>query len=224
MELTSNCRCLNPAFSGACARAAGDGCAGALVCGAKRSGPRVGEMQNTNAVALPGGPSSPRLASPRNLGRTHSRRGAGSNGIGIFWFSRERGRASLRTSGPRRLDAVVTPSRPQKAELFTLRESPPAHCKTATFAKCTAYRELSVCALCLSTGGQRERRLRSRARRRRRRRRRQESISRLLRSFALGASCKPLGAIVGLFWGHTEAPWVLLGLSRVSLRILLGFF
>ena len=53
-------------------------------------------------------------------------------------------------------------------EMFTLRESPQAHPKTATFAKCTGYRELSVCALCLSTGGRRERRLRRRARRRRR--------------------------------------------------------
>ena len=53
-------------------------------------------------------------------------------------------------------------------KLFTLRGSPPAHPKTATFAKCTGYRELSVCALCLSTGGRRERRLRRRARRRRR--------------------------------------------------------
>ena len=97
-------------------------------------------------------------------------------------------------------------------ELFTLRESPPAHCKTATFARCSAYRELSVCALCLSTGGQRERRLRSRARRRRRRRK-QESISRLLRSFALGASCKPLRAIVGPFWDILEASWALSGLS-----------
>ena len=37
-------------------------------------------------------------------------------------------------------------------ELFTLRGSPPAHPKTATFAKGTGYRELSVCAL--NTGGQ----------------------------------------------------------------------
>ena len=52
-------------------------------------------------------------------------------------------------------------------QLLTPREFPPAHPKTATFAKCTSYRELSVCALCLSTGGRRERRLRRRARGRR---------------------------------------------------------
>ena len=48
--------------------------------------------------------------------------------------------------------------------MFTLRESPPAHPKTAVFAKCTGYRELSVCVLCLSTGGRKERRLRRRRR------------------------------------------------------------
>ena len=48
---------------------------------------------------------------------------------------------------------------PGNQKLFTLRESPPAHPKTATIAKCTGYRELSVCVLCLSTGGRRERRL-----------------------------------------------------------------
>ena len=117
---------------------------------------------------------------------------------------------------------LLRASRGTNTELFTLRESPPAHPKTATFAKCTAYRELSVCALCLSTGGQRERRLRSRARRRRR----QESISRLLRSFALGASCKPLGAIVGPSWGHVGSflgpLGAVLGLSWGALGALLG--
>ena len=51
---------------------------------------------------------------------------------------------------------------------------------------------IGSCALGLGTGGQRERRLRSRVRRRRR----QEPISSLVLSFALGASCKPLQAIV----------------------------
>ena len=104
---------------------------------------------------------------------------------------------------------------PSNAQLFTLRESPPAHPKTATFAKSTGYRELSVCALCLSTGGRRERRLRRRARRRRR----QDSISRLLRSFAQGTYCKPPGAIVWPSWGHFGS---LLGLSWGALGTLLG--
>ena len=57
---------------------------------------------------------------------------------GAFWFD---------------VGLVVLGLAAQAAQLFTLRESPPSHPKTATFAKCTGYRELSVCAVCLSTGG-----------------------------------------------------------------------
>ena len=39
-------------------------------------------------------------------------------------------------------------------KLLTLREPPPAHPRTVTFAKCTSHRELSVRALCLITGGE----------------------------------------------------------------------
>ena len=114
-------------------------------------------------------------------------------------------------------------------KLFTFRESPPAHPKTATFAKCTGYRELSVCALCLSTGGREERRLVKGKRAKTTTMTtttRQESISSPLRSLALGASCKPLGTIVEPSWrqfGSLLGPLgALLGPSWGALGALLG--
>ena len=73
--------------------------------------------------------------------------------------------------------------------LFTLREPHQPILKRQCLRSALL---IGSCALGLGTGGQRERRLRSRVRRRRR----QEPISSLVLSFALGASCKPLQAIV----------------------------
>ena len=106
-------------------------------------------------------------------------------------------------------------------QLFTLRESPAARPKTATFAKRTGFRELSACVLYLGMGGRRERRLR-RIARGRGRRRQQKSIPSPLRSLALGASCKPLWAIVGPVGDSLEASWALMGLSWGPFWALLG--
>ena len=93
-------------------------------------------------------------------------------------------------------------------KLFTLRESQPSHPKTATLAKCTDHPELSVRNADFNKDLRKELSAKNRANEQPPRSAK-TSTPRYppqnechLRSFALGASCRPMGAIVEPSWGH----------------------
>ena len=108
-------------------------------------------------------------------------------------------------------------------KLFTLRESPPAHPKTANLAKCTDHPELSVRNADFCKDLRKELSAKNRANEQPPRSAKTSTPKYPpqneyhLRSFALGASCRPMGAIVGPsggYFGSLLGPLgALLGLS-----------